>query len=122
MNIAVAAEGKSLDSQVSEKFEKCLYLLIVNMNDLSITVIKNDELFENSSGENLANEILKHDCEALITGNIECTAFDILADACVTRFLGVGYSVENALELMQKESLELIRNYDGTDKCSGHHH
>lgn len=122
MNIAVAANGKSLDSQVSEKFEKCLYLLIIKMDDLSITVIKNDELFQNSSGENLANQVLKHDCEALITGNIELAAFDILADDGVTRFLGVGHSVQKALELMEKRSLELIRTYDGKENCGGHNH
>jgi predicted Fe-Mo cluster-binding NifX family protein len=122
MNIAVAAEGKSLDSQVSEKFEKCLHLLIVNMNDLSITAIKNDESFGNSSGENLANEVLKYDCEALITGNIESTPFDILADAGISRFLGVGHSVQKALELMEKRSLKYIKTYDGKDSCGGHHH
>jgi len=122
MKIAVAADDKSLDSQVSQKFEKCLYLLIVNMNDLSITAIKNDESFGNSSGQNLANEILKYDCEALITGNIESTTFHILADACITRFLGVGYSAEKALELMDKGLLQLIKNHEGAEECSGHHH
>ncbi|WP_406541801.1 hypothetical protein [Clostridium ljungdahlii] len=43
MNIAVAAEGENLNSIVSDKFEKCLYLLIVNMNDLSIKTIKNEK-------------------------------------------------------------------------------
>lgn len=118
MNIAVTADGKSLDSQVSEKFEECLYLLIVNMNDLSVTAIKNDEL----SGENLTNEILKNNCEAVITGNIERAEFDILADDGITRFLGVGYSVQKALELMEKRSLELIRNHDGSQSCGGDHH
>lgn len=122
MNIAVAAEGQSLDSQVSEKFEKCLYLLIVKMDDLSITAIKNDESFGDSSGENLANEVLKYDCEALITGNIQPKAFDILADAYVTRYLGVGYSVQKALELMEKMSLEFIKTFDGKDSCGGHQH
>ncbi|MBV7274110.1 NifB/NifX family molybdenum-iron cluster-binding protein [Clostridium sp. PL3] len=118
MNIGVVSEGKSLDSQVSEKFEKCVCLLIVNMNDLSITAINNDE----SSGENLTNEILKYDCEAVILGNIDKRAFDILADACVTRYYGVGHSVKKALELMKKGSLKLIKNHDGTNDCSGHHH
>ncbi len=122
MNIALAADGKNLNSKVSEKFEECLYLLIVNMDDLSITVIKNDESFESSPEKSLANEILKYDCEALITGNMEKTAFDILADACVTRFLGAGYSIEKVLELMEKRSLKLIRSYDGTDSCGGNHH
>jgi predicted Fe-Mo cluster-binding NifX family protein len=118
----VAADGKNLNSKVSEKFEKCLYLLIVNMDDLSITVIKNDESFEGSSEKSLANEVLKYDCEALITGDIEKAAFDILADVGLTRFLGDGYSVEKAIELMEKRSLKLIRNYDGTDNCRGQHH
>ena len=122
MKIAVTADGKSLDSKVAEEFEECLYLLIVNMEDFSITAIKNDNLSQSSSGEKLGNEVLKHDCEALITGKIKPLAFNILADACVTRFLGTGSSVQNALELMKKRSLKLLKNYDGTDECGGHHH
>ncbi|WP_411682305.1 NifB/NifX family molybdenum-iron cluster-binding protein [Clostridium thailandense] len=122
MNIAVAAEGKNLDSQVSEKFGKCLYLLIIKMEDLSITVVKNDESFENLSEENLVGEVLKHDCEALIIGDLELKSFNVLADAGITRYYGVGHSVEKALELMEQGSLKLIRNHDGTNDCSGHHH
>lgn len=122
MNIAVAADGKSLESKVSEEFDQCLYLLIVNMDDLSITVVKNDELSKSATGENLASEVLKHDCEAVITGKIKPLAFNILADAYVTRFSGVGNSVENALELMEKNSLKIMKNYDGTEGCGGNHH
>ncbi|WP_088227482.1 NifB/NifX family molybdenum-iron cluster-binding protein [Desulfosporosinus sp. FKB] len=122
MNIAVAADGKSLDSRVSEQFERCSYLLIVNMNDLSITVIKNNKSLEYSSAESLASEVLKHDCEALITGKIESLAFNILADANVTRFCSAGSSVQNALNLMEKNSLKIIKNFDGTENCGGHHH
>lgn len=122
MNIAVAADGKSLDSMVSGELKKCLYLLIVNMDNLSITAIKNDELSESPSGENLANEVLKNDCEAIITGKIEPSAFDILADNCVTRFLGVGNSAQDALKLMEENSLKLIRNTEGTDECTEDHH
>ncbi|MFA6941424.1 MAG: NifB/NifX family molybdenum-iron cluster-binding protein [Clostridiaceae bacterium] len=122
MNIAVAADGKNLDSKVSEEFEQCLYLLIVNMDDLGITAVKNNELSESSTGENLAKEVLKYDCEALITGKIKPLAFDILADACVTRFIGDHNLVQNALELMEKNSLKLLRNYEGTEECSDHHH
>ncbi|MGC7873295.1 NifB/NifX family molybdenum-iron cluster-binding protein [Desulfosporosinus sp. SYSU MS00001] len=122
MNIAVATDGKSLDSKVSEQFERCSYLLIVNMNDLSITVIKNNKSLECSSAESLASEVLKYDCEALITGKIESLAFNILADANVTRFFSAGSSVQNALDLMEKNSLKIIKNFDGTENCGGHHH
>ncbi|AET69306.1 hypothetical protein Desor_3852 [Desulfosporosinus orientis DSM 765] len=122
MYIAVAADGKNLDSKVSDEFERCLYLLIVNMNDLSFTVIKNDNLSERASAENLASAVLSYNCEALITGDIRPLAFNILADAYVTRLFGADSSVKNALELMEKGSLKIIKNYDGTEKCSGHHH
>lgn len=122
MKIAVTADGKSLDSMVSEEFAQCLYLLIVNMEDLSITAIKNDDLSVSSSGENLASEVLKYDCEAVITGSIKPLAFDRLADACITRYFGIGNSVQNAIELMKNRSLKLLRNYDGTEACGGHHH
>lgn len=122
MNIAVAADGKSLDSKVSEEFEQCLYLLIVDMDNLGITIIKNNKVPESSSGENLAREVLKYNCEALISGKINPLAFNILADAYVTRFLGEGNSVQNALELMEKNSLKILKNHAGTDQCSEHHH
>lgn len=121
MNIAVAADGKSLDSQVSEKFEQCLYLLIVNMDDLSITAVKNNELSENPAGEDLAKEIIKYDCEALITGKIKPAAFNILADNYITRYLGFGNSVQNALKLMEKNKLEILKNHDGSAGCGEHH-
>jgi len=122
MYIAVAADGESLESKVSEEFEKCLYLLIINMDDLSITAVKNEELWENSSGEKLANEVLKHDCEALIAGKLKPLEFNILADAYITRYMAYGSSVQNALNLMEKNSLEIVKSCEGAEGCSGHHH
>ena len=117
MNIAVTTDGESIDSQVSEKFELCLYLLIVNMNDLTITVINKDLLLGTSPEKDLAYKVLEYNCEAVITGNINQTAFDILADAFVTRYFGVGHSAKDALELSEKRMLKLIK-----EDCTGHHH
>ncbi|WP_027398329.1 NifB/NifX family molybdenum-iron cluster-binding protein [Anaerovorax odorimutans] len=119
MKIAVSTNGNSLKSQVSEKLESCKYLLIVNMDDLSFVSIENSD---DNTGEKLANEVLKYDCEAIITGELKPSEFDILADACVTRYIGVGYSADTALDLMDKRILKLIRNYEGTDECDGSHH
>ena len=116
MNIAVTADGDNLESQVSEEFEQCLYMLIVNVDDLTVTALKNDELAETSAEENLARQVLEYNCEAVITGNISQTAFNILAEAYVTRYFGVGHSVKDALELSEKRLLKLIK-----DECPGHH-
>jgi len=117
LNIAITTDGQTLDSQVSEKFELCLYMLIVNMDDLSITVIDKDKFAGTSLEENLAHEVLEYNCEAVITGNINQTAFDILADAYVTRYYGVGHSAKDALELSEKQSLKLIK-----EECTSHLH
>lgn len=116
MNIAVTADGKSLENPVSENFELCRYLLIVNMNDLSITVINPEELSGTSPEQNLARKVLEYNCEAVITGNISQTAYNILADAYVTRYFGAGHSVKDSLELSEKGSLKLIK-----EDCSSDH-
>ncbi|HEY8908739.1 MAG TPA: NifB/NifX family molybdenum-iron cluster-binding protein [Desulfosporosinus sp.] len=117
MNIAVTADGENLESQVSEKFEQCLYMLIVNMNDLTVTVIQNDESSGISPEVNLANKILEYNCEAVITGSINPTAYNILTDAFVTRYFGAGHSVKDALELSENRLLKFIK-----DECAGDHH
>lgn len=113
MNIAVAAEGESLESEVSEEFSQCLYLLIVHMDDLTTTIIKTEE----TSPEYLARKVLEFNCEAVITGEIDQASFNIIADAQVTRYFGAGHSVKDALELSEKGLLKLIK-----DECSNHHH
>jgi predicted Fe-Mo cluster-binding NifX family protein len=102
MNIAVAADGKNLDSEVSEKFEQCLYLLIINVDDKSIIVIKNDELHTVPSEKDLIAKVLQYDCEAVITGTMNSIAFDMFSDAGVTKLMGYDCLVKESLELMNR--------------------
>ncbi|HOE57198.1 MAG TPA: NifB/NifX family molybdenum-iron cluster-binding protein [Bacillota bacterium] len=114
MNIAVVADGKSIESMVSEEFVLCNYLLIVNMDNMEFDTLENKgDLY----GETLANIIVENDCEAVITGKLTKQAFDIIADNNVTRYDGRGYSVGEALVLMNRYALRLIRNIEGTDYC-----
>ena len=117
MNIAVAADGESLDSQVSGEFSRCLYLLIINMGDDSMTIIKSEKVLEASTEGYLAQKVLDSNCEAVITGKIDQPSFNLLADAQVTRYFGAGHSVKDALELSNNRLLKLIK-----DECSNHHH
>ncbi len=116
MNIAVTADGPTIESSVSCGFENCAYLLIVDADDMSLKVIRNDV-----ADTSLAEAILKHDCEAVITGSIEATAFDILADAFITRYSGYGNKVSEVLHLMEKNQLDIIRNAEGKEGCGGRH-
>jgi hypothetical protein len=49
--------------------------------------------------------------------NLVSEEFDIIADEEITRYDGHGYSVKDALILMDQNRLKLIRNVHGTDEC-----
>lgn len=128
MNIGITVDGKNLDSIISDKLKECKCLLIVNIGDhlvgevfkiVEVTAIKN---LENDLGEKLAKELIIYDCEAVITGELEPSAFDMIADAGITRYCGAGYPAAYALELMEKQLLKLIRNVEGNEDCDGSHH
>jgi predicted Fe-Mo cluster-binding NifX family protein len=128
MNIGIAVDGKSLDSIVSEEFCRCNYLLVVTINDhlfgepseiIKTTVIEN----ENDNTEfNLAQELVRHNCEAVITGALQPSEFELIADSCITRYHGAGLQASIALEKMEKRELNMIRNLEGTSNCDDHHH
>jgi len=119
MYIAITADGESLSSNVSSEFESCKFLLIVDMEDLGLHAIKNDAEMPEVA---LAEKVIDYDCEAIITGKLNPSVFDILADACVTRYAGAGFSTAEALGLMEKYQLKMIVNHEGSDKSDGHHH
>lgn len=118
MNIAVACDGSSLSDMVSESFCECRYLLIVDMDTMSVKAIENQN---RDNGAELARTAVKHDCEAVITGGLTSEAFDILADENITRYLGGGIEAARALALMESQGLRLIKNADGTDTCKVEH-
>ena len=122
MNIAIAVNGESITSPVAETFEECSNLLIVNVETMEVIIIPNLKKQEDDPGEQIAKSVLQHNCEAVISGLIQSVAFEILAKACVTRFLGIGFNGEKALELMDSNTLELIRDVNGGQNCGGLHH
>ncbi len=115
MLIAVTTEGRELKSAVSEKFTSCQFLLIVETDDMSFKV------FENAGNpEALTDEIIKYDCEAVITGAFTLETFNTIADACITRYDGSGLTAAEALDRMDKNILGYIKNADGSDSCQSH--
>lgn len=120
MKIAMTMDGNTLASAVSSEFDTSPYLLVVRRSENAIEAI---EEIGDLTAEQLAQKIIDLNCEGIITGNFKSPeSFDLLADACLTRFLGTGHSGREALELMKQRTLPLIRNFEGTEGCSGEHH
>lgn len=121
MKIAVAADGNTLESIVADQYEQSAYLLVVETDDLSFEVYPNEERGLNAE-LGVTQKLLKRNCEALISGSIEQANFDPLADAQVTRYYGAGYSVRDALRMMETNQLQLIRDYKGGQGMAHEHH
>lgn len=128
MNIGITVDDKSINSRVSEEFCECNYLLIVTIEDHLIgepCEIKKTIVIENEKDNpefNLAQELVRYDCEAVITGTLQQAEFELIADSCITRYHGAGHQASIALEKMEKRELEMIRNLEGTSECDGSHH
>jgi predicted Fe-Mo cluster-binding NifX family protein len=118
MFIAVSANDRDLNAAVSETLEKCRFLLIVNMEDGAVTAIEN---YGDETGAALAAAVIEADCEAIITGGLSPAAFDLIADANITRYDGYGHPAGSALGLMDQYKLKLIRNPEKTEECDSHH-
>lgn len=120
MKIAVTTDGNTLEDLVAEEFEKSAFLLIVETDNLSYKVYKTDTQTD-GSGLAMAQKIVDEDCEALICGPIDEPAFEIIADACITRYLGANYPAATALERMARHQLALIPAYNGEERDSESH-
>lgn len=120
MNIAITSTGSTLEAPVCATFAQAPYLLIVDVESMTCTVIPHT--VAPGSDEQLARTILDHNCEAVITGTLAPAPFAILADAMITRFCATNLSARQALAAMDNRCLELIRNADGSGTCSGDHH
>ncbi|MFA5055883.1 MAG: NifB/NifX family molybdenum-iron cluster-binding protein [Dehalococcoidia bacterium] len=108
MKIAIAANGAKMDSLIPDNFEESTFLLIAETDDGSFETFKNPEGQE-SIGMAMVREILKQDCEAVICGVIEKEAFEELAAAQITRYMGANRSAADALNLMDTYKLDIIR-------------
>lgn len=120
MNIAVTTASDTLDSLVFREFAQTPFLLVVNVETMGCTPLPH--IPGAGSDVALANAVIEHNCEAVITGKLSEGAFKLLADAAVTRYLGTGMTAAYALEAMERRELDFIRNAEGTDECASSHH
>jgi predicted Fe-Mo cluster-binding NifX family protein len=120
MNIAISTAGPTLDSVVFSEFARTPCLIIVNVDTMACTPIAHAGA--PGSDQDLARTVLKHRCEAVITGKLSPEAFDLLADDGVTRYIAQGMTARAALAAMDRRELELMRNADGSTECKVDHH
>ncbi|MBQ6808341.1 MAG: hypothetical protein IJP07_04165 [Firmicutes bacterium] len=122
MNIAIATQGQEAQSLIPEKLVDAGYLFIVDVEAFEVKQILS--AVKEKTDVYFAKECVEQDCEAILCGEIEKEAFEILAKASVSRYNASGHSATQAVKLMNAYQLPLIREYKGGPGCGGdqHHH
>jgi predicted Fe-Mo cluster-binding NifX family protein len=79
LKIAVTSAGDSINAQISERFGRCKYFLIIDSDTMSCKVFPNPgEQLSNGSGPVAAEKILNEEVKVLLTGNVGDKALSIL--------------------------------------------
>ena len=118
MKIAITCENEEITGKVPALFETSPFLMIIDADKNEIF-----KIYGKQDKKNLvfAKKVLEHDCEAIICGPIEKEPFDLLADAGVTRYNGVGMTVQEAYDGMNAYKLSWITDHIGGKGEPGHH-
>ncbi len=116
MKISVAISNTK-DYMIPQELNQARYLVIVDVDKMAIISTIQGE--ESNRDVFFAEQTVKWDCEAIISGQIEMEAFEVLAKNCVSRFQGSGFNAMEAVDLMEKYRLPIIRDYEGGNGCKG---
>jgi predicted Fe-Mo cluster-binding NifX family protein len=99
MKVAVSSSGKDLDSQIDPRFGRCAYFLIVDTQDMSLTVFENENMaLGGGAGISSGQFLVSKGVRAVLTGNCGPNAVRVLSAAGVELFVGQRGTVRQALE------------------------
>lgn len=107
MKICVTATANSLDAQIDPRFGRCLYLIIVDSENMQFEAIPNAAAgATGGAGIQAAQIIASKGVKLLITGNVGPNAFGALSAAGIEIAIGVFGTVRDAVEKFKKGELK----------------
>ena len=103
MIIAVSTYGKDLNSQLDPRFGRCSYFLVVNSDDMSFEIFKNESATRvGGAGIQSAQFLASKGVDAVITGNCGPNAVQTLSAAGIKLFVGQTGTVKEVVERFKK--------------------
>jgi predicted Fe-Mo cluster-binding NifX family protein len=109
MRVAISAQGDDIDSFVDPRFGRAAWFIFADSESGSFTPMPNAENADASgaAGTQAADQVVAHNVEAVITGNIGPGAHGILAATGVRIFHGGnGVTVREALVRLGADDLD----------------
>ena len=106
MKIAVTSTGKTLESEVDQRFGRAAYFIIVDTETTDFSVIGNENVAAaGGAGISSAKAVIDAGAKAVLTGNCGPNAQRALSAAGVKLFTAVTGTVAEAVELFQNGKL-----------------
>jgi predicted Fe-Mo cluster-binding NifX family protein len=99
MKICISSTGNDLNADVDQRFGRCKYFLIIDLETMKTNVIPNESnLSSGGAGIQAAQIVTKQGVTSVITGNVGPNAFQILQAAGIKIFTGAEGTIKNAIE------------------------
>jgi len=107
MKICITSTGKNLDAVVDQRFGRCQYFLIIDIDTMKLKSISNEStLASGGAGIQAAQIVTKEGVFSVITGNIGPNAFSILQAADIKVFTGAEGTVKEVIEQYKQGRLK----------------
>ena len=111
MKIAISSTGKTLEDNVDVKFGRCLYFVIVEIENKEIKEIKAIEniAIEQAGGAGItaAELVANQKVEAIISKNLGPRAHDVFGQLSIKVYQGEGKISEAVQQFIKGELIEL---------------
>ncbi len=107
MKIAFSSMGKGLKAQLSSRFGRCPYFVIIDINDMQVETLQNTGVNAlNGAGIQAAQILVNKNVNAIISGKIGPKAFQVLKVAGIKFFMGKSGKISDLLELYKRGELK----------------
>ncbi|OKY77311.1 MAG: putative Fe-Mo cluster-binding protein, NifX family [Candidatus Methanohalarchaeum thermophilum] len=108
MEVAIPSTGRELNSQVSDRFGRCTYILIADTNGEIKEVIENEfQDAASGAGVQTSQKIANKKVKAVVTKNIGPNAFSILENSNIKIYEALD-TVKESLNKLESEELNEI--------------
>jgi predicted Fe-Mo cluster-binding NifX family protein len=109
MNIALSAAEPGLDAEIDQRFGRCRFFTVVDVDTLECESIENGSSLSPGGAGTLASQTLTgKNVRAVLTGNCGPNAFNVLNAAGIDVYTGVSGKVKDAIEKFKNG--ELLKN------------
>jgi predicted Fe-Mo cluster-binding NifX family protein len=117
MKICVSSTAENLEAQLDPRFGRCLYLVIVDSENMQFEAIPNMAAgATGGAGIQAAQTIVNKGVKVVITGNVGPNAFGSLSAAGIEIVTGASGTVKEVIEKFKKGQLEKT----GSPTVNGH--